>query len=67
MYQLTSTQGRCNHDTITQTQRKMIENRGWKLMIGCTSWILEATPGERSWLNPNATSKRGVGYPLASR
>ena len=26
--------------------------------------MLEASPGERSWLNPNATSKRGLGILL---
>ena len=28
-----------------------------RLMPGYTSWILEAAPGERSWLNSNAAGK----------
>ena len=32
-------------------------------MPGCFSWILEAAPGERSRLNPNAAGKGGVDPP----
>lgn len=35
-----------------------------RLMHVCTSWILEAAPGERSWLNPNGTGKGGVKIPI---
>ena len=38
---------------------KSMENLGNKLMPGCASWVLEAAPGERSWLNPNAAGKGG--------
>lgn len=30
-------------------------------MPGYASWVLPAAPGERSWLNPNAAGKGGVG------
>lgn len=37
-------------------------------MPGCVSWILEATPGERSWINPNVASKGGgVGILLSHK
>ena len=36
-------------------------------MPGCASWILEAAPGERSWLNPNAAGKGGVGILIAQK
>ena len=36
---------------------KALENSGSRLMPGCSSWILEAAPGEKSWLNPNAAGK----------
>jgi hypothetical protein len=36
-------------------------------MPGCASWVLEAAPGERSWLNPNAAGKRCVGILLANK
>ena len=36
-------------------------------MLGCASWVLEATPGEKSWIDPNATGKGGVGILLAHR
>lgn len=31
------------------------------------SWVLEATLGERSWLNPDAASKGGVGILFAHK
>ena len=46
---------------------KSLENLGNRLMPGCSSWILEAAPGERSWLNPNAAGKGGVGILLANK
>ena len=36
-------------------------------MPGCASWILEAALGKRSWLNPNAAGKGGVGILLANK
>jgi hypothetical protein len=36
-------------------------------MPGCTIWILEATPGKRSWLNPNAAGKGSVRILLANK
>ena len=36
---------------------KAIESLGSSLMHGYASWILEAAPGERSWINPNAAGK----------
>ena len=36
-------------------------------MHGYASWILEAAPGEKSWINPNAAGKRGVGILLSSK
>ena len=36
-------------------------------MRGCASWILKAGPDERSWANPNATDKGGVGILLAHK
>jgi exonuclease III len=46
---------------------KALENLGSKLMPGCVSWILEAAPGERSWINPNAAGKGGVGILLSHK
>lgn len=46
---------------------KAMENLGNRLMPGCASWILEVAPRERSWINPNATSKGGVGILLAHK
>ena len=36
-------------------------------MPGCTYWILEAALGKKSWLNPNAAGKNGVGILLANK
>ena len=36
-------------------------------MPGYASWILEVAPGEKSWLNPNAVGKGGVGILLARK
>ena len=36
-------------------------------MSGCASWVLEVAPGERSWINPNAVRKGGVGILLANK
>lgn len=36
-------------------------------MTGCASWILEAALGKRSWIDPNAASKGGVGILLAHK
>ena len=46
---------------------RALENLEVRLMPGCVSWILEAAPGERSWLNPNAAGKGGVGILIASK
>jgi hypothetical protein len=46
---------------------KTLENLGSRLMPGCASWVLEAAPGERSWLNPNAAGKGGVRILLANK
>ena len=46
---------------------KALENLGSRLMPGCKSWVLEAAPGEQSWLNPNAAGKGGVGILLANK
>ena len=46
---------------------RALENLGSRLMPGYASWILEAAPGERSWLNPNAAGKGGVGIILAQK
>ena len=48
-------------------RRRALENLGSRLMPGCTSWILEAALGERSWLNPNAAGKGAVGILLANK
>ena len=44
-----------------------MENLGTRLIPGYVSWILEAAPGERSWLNPSAVGKGGVGIILAQK
>lgn len=44
-----------------------MENLGNKLMPSCASWVLEAAPGERSWINPNVAGKGGVGVLLAQK
>ena len=46
---------------------RTLDNLGTRLMPSCASWILEAAPRERSWLNPNAAGKRGVGIVLANK
>ena len=46
---------------------RALENLGARLMPGYASWVLEAAPGERSWLNPNAAGKGGVGIILAQK
>lgn len=46
---------------------KALENLGSRLMPGCASWILEAEPRERSWINPNAPGKVGVRILLAHK
>lgn len=33
-------------------------------MLGCASWVLEASPRKCSWLNPNAASIGGLGILL---
>ena len=52
-------------DVVMNQEHKLrgsvLEHLGTRLMLGCASWILEAAPGERSWLNPNAAGKWGVG------
>ena len=37
-----------------------IDNLGARLMPSYNNWILEATQGERSWLNPNVAGKEGI-------
>ena len=46
---------------------RALENLGSRLMPECASRVLEAAPGERSWLNPNAAGKGGVGILLANK
>ena len=46
---------------------RALENLGSRLMPGCASWILEAAPGEKSWLNPNAAGKGRVGILLSNK
>ena len=46
---------------------RSLDNLGHRLMPGCASWILEAGPSERSWANPDAAGKRGVGILLAHK
>ena len=46
---------------------KALENLGSRLIPGCASWILEAAPGEKSWLNPDAAGKGGVGILIAHK
>ena len=46
---------------------RALENLGSRLMPGGASWILEATPGKRSWLNPNVAWKRGVDIIIAHK
>lgn len=38
-----------------------LDNLGSRLMLGCANSNLEVTPREKSWLNPNAAGKGGVG------
>ena len=46
---------------------KAIESLGNSLMHGYASWILEAATGEKSWINPNAAGKGGVGILLSNK
>ena len=46
---------------------RSINNLGNRLIPGCASWISEAAPGEKIWINPNAAGKRGVGILLAHK
>ena len=46
---------------------KAIESLGNSLMHGYTSWISEAAPEEKSWINSNAAGKGGVGILLSSK
>ena len=48
-------------------RERSLENLGNKLMPGYTSWILEAAPGERSWLNSSAAGKGGVRILIANK
>ena len=44
---------------------RSMNNLGNRLMPGCARWILEAAPGKKSWINPNAAGKGRVGILLA--
>ena len=46
---------------------RALDNLDARLMPRYANWILEAAPGERSWLNPNAAGKGGVGIILAHK
>ena len=46
---------------------RSMDNIGSRLIPICASWKLEAAPGEKSWINPNAVSIRGVGILLAQK
>lgn len=48
-------------------RERALDNLGTRLMPDCASWILEAVPGMRSWLNPNAAGKGGVRILLANK
>ena len=47
--------------------RGSLEHLGARLMLGCASWILEAAPGERSWLHPDAAGKGGMNILMARK
>ena len=55
-----------NVDIVMIQEHKLrgrsMDNLGNRLMLGCASWILEAAPGEKNWINPNATGKRGLKF-----
>lgn len=40
---------------------KNMKNLGSRITPGCASWVLEAAPGEKSRINPNAAGRGGVG------
>ena len=46
---------------------KAMDELGSRLMPGYACWALEAAPGEKSWINPNAAGKGGVGIFLANK
>ena len=46
---------------------RALDNLGPRLMPGYTSWILEAAPGEQSWINPSAAGKGGVGILITNK
>lgn len=46
---------------------RALKNLGNELMQGCASWILEAAPREKNWLNPDAAGKGRVGIILSSK
>ena len=46
---------------------RALENLGCRLMPRCASWILETAPGEKSWINPNAVGKGGIGILLSHK
>ena len=48
-------------------RERTLEHLGTRLMPGYTSWILDAAPGARSWLNPNAADKGGVRIIMANK
>lgn len=58
-------------DVVLIQEHKMrgrdLDGLGNRLMAGTTSWIPEAAPGERSWINPNAAGKGGVGIILVNK
>lgn len=46
---------------------KAIEDIGRRLMQEYDSWILEAVPGEKNWINTNAADKNGLNIILSNK
>lgn len=46
---------------------RSLDNLGDELMLGCASSIFEVALIEKSWLNPNAAGKKGVGILIANK
>ena len=57
----------CSVNTRAQTTGSALDHIGTRLMPGYASWVLEAAPGEKTWLNPNAAGKGGVSILLNSK
>lgn len=44
-----------------------LDNLRAGLMSRCTRWVLEADPGKKSWLKPNAPGKGGLSIIISSQ